>query len=146
MQSDKSNKGQFQKGHKPEYTGRKEIQWTLNENGCHICISHSKDHEGYAKQNVKGQTRLIHRYIYEQKYGEIPNGLCVCHKCDTPACINPDHLFLGTYKDNNQNRAVKGRSFIPNGENNPNHKLTKEHIIKIRRDNRKYKEIAEVGI
>jgi hypothetical protein len=51
-----------------------------------------------------------HRASYRISVGPIPPGILVCHKCDNPICVRPDHLFLGTARDNNVDRANKGRS------------------------------------
>lgn len=63
---------------------------------------------GRAKRNI-GTSRNAHKLSYEGFFDEAPKGICVCHKCDTPACVNPDHLFLGTLQDNNKDRDAKGR-------------------------------------
>ncbi|HEV8448623.1 MAG TPA: HNH endonuclease signature motif containing protein [Gemmatimonadaceae bacterium] len=51
-----------------------------------------------------------HRVAWLIRHGEIPNGLCVLHRCDVPACVNVDHLFLGTLADNNADMMAKGRN------------------------------------
>lgn len=50
-----------------------------------------------------------HRWAYAEAHGEIPKGMCVCHKCDVPACVNSDHLFVGTHRDNHVDAGLKGR-------------------------------------
>ena len=59
-----------------------------------------------------------HRFVFQMKYGEIHKGLFVCHTCDNPACLNPDHLFLGTQKDNMMDMVKKGRANPMKGEKN----------------------------
>lgn len=58
-----------------------------------------------------------HRYAWTLNYGSIPDGMLVCHSCDEPLCVNPEHLFLGTPKDNIQDMLKKKRGLI--GELNP---------------------------
>lgn len=64
---------------------------------------------GYGQTSYKGKTFNVHRLAWILKYGEIENGLFVCHKCDNPRCINLEHLFLGTAKDNIHDAISKGR-------------------------------------
>ncbi len=71
---------------------------------------------GYGYFRYKGSV-VAHRASWRIHNGEIPSGIFVCHKCDNPACVNPDHLYLGTAKDNVRDREVRGRTRGFVGEN-----------------------------
>ena len=64
---------------------------------------------GYGSFGVYGKATSAHRYSYEHFKGKIPEGMIVCHSCDVPACVNPDHLWVGTYLDNSRDCIRKGR-------------------------------------
>lgn len=72
-----------------------------------------------------------HRWIWEQNNGPIPTGMHVCHRCDNPRCVRPDHLFLGTPKDNFDDMVAKGRS-AHLGSRNGRARLTNEQAREIR--------------
>lgn len=84
------------------------------------------DKDGYGK-HLDGRA---HRFSYEQYWGRIPDGLLVCHKCDNPSCVNPDHLFLGDHKINHADRNSKGRA--ASGERVGAAKLTAKAVREIR--------------
>lgn len=64
---------------------------------------------GYGVVSIANRQQRVHRAMWRVKFGEIPDGMCVLHKCDNPPCCNPEHLFLGTIGDNNRDRDEKGR-------------------------------------
>ena len=102
--------------------------------GCHLWTA-SVNKAGYGKfgsQNGTANWVLAHRYAYERINGKIPKGFIVCHKCDTPACVNPEHLFLGTYADNNRDREAKNRGRQPSGEKHGRSKLNEKDVIQLR--------------
>ena len=84
------------------------VHYTVNENGCWLW-SRGSSPEGYGKVRYKGRLDCAHRASFEIAFGRIGEGLHICHKCDVPACINPDHLFAGTRQDNMRDMVKKGR-------------------------------------
>ncbi|KKM63632.1 hypothetical protein LCGC14_1509480 [marine sediment metagenome] len=78
------------------------------ESECWLWIKSLSD-SGYGQFSVDGESISAHRYSWELHNGPIPDGLCVLHKCDVKPCVNPDHLFTGTNKDNSQDALKKGR-------------------------------------
>lgn len=117
--------------------GKREIA----ANGCwewRGCLTQ----KGYGRFKMDGQCFLAHRASWLLQRGEIPAGMCVCHHCDNPACINPDHLFLGTNEDNVKDRVLKGRSARSDGEHNANAKLSWSDVYFIRSSDKTSTELA----
>jgi len=119
----------------------KTIAWNIDEQGCWNCTSHRLA-DGYPMKRFRGRNWRISRIVWTQRFGEIPPGVCVCHKCDNPLCIRPDHLWIGTRADNAADMVVKGRASRRPGELSPGHKLTQSDANKIRLDARSTREIA----
>jgi len=68
-----------------------------------------KSRDGYGVASYKSRNIRAHRFSWMIFKGDIPTGQCVLHRCDNPSCVNPDHLFVGTHKDNVHDKLAKGR-------------------------------------
>ncbi len=102
----------------------------VGSDGCWPWTS-SVNCNGYGKISVSRSTwTLAHRVSWELHHGAIPDGMFVCHHCDNPLCVNPDHLFLGSHEDNMRDMVEKGRSL--SGERHNMAKLTNEQVTDIR--------------
>ena len=100
--------------------------------GCWLWM-YNTNLKGYGQMRFRGTTMLSHRVSYLLNKGDIPVGMLVLHTCDTPSCINPDHLWLGTYQDNVDDMKIKGRERILYGENNGRFKFSNTLVEDIRR-------------
>lgn len=98
---------------------------------CWLWIG-SRNSDNYGMFRVLEGSRMAHRVAWVIENGPIPPDMCVLHKCDNAACVRVAHLFLGTDKDNAEDRAAKGRNDDKRGKLNPNAKLTEEQIKEIR--------------
>jgi hypothetical protein len=104
----------------------------VSESGCWIWTGMTNGF-GYGRIKIGNKLIRSHRYSYVRFNGEIPRGKIVCHACDVRFCVNPDHLWLGTYEDNNRDRETKGRGAQPKGVNHPRAKLTDDQVMAILR-------------
>lgn len=102
-----------------------------------------KNESGYGHFWLDQHNVKAHRVSWLLSNGDIPDKMCVCHKCDNPSCINPSHLFLGTNNDNVKDRNKKNRQYRAQGERHGRSKLTTAQVIEIRSDARPSKVIAE---
>ena len=81
---------------------------TVPSGDCILWVG-GKDKDGYGRVRAFGKNTGVHRLVWFMEHGEIPHGMVVCHKCDTPSCVNVEHLFIGTQKTNIRDASEKGR-------------------------------------
>lgn len=83
----------------------------------------SKTINRYPSFSIGGKNYKAHRVAYSMYVGQIPEGMCILHKCDNVKCVNPSHLFVGTQNDNMLDRKAKGREADTKGSKNGNAKI-----------------------
>lgn len=121
---------------------------------CWVWHGAGADHKGRGKVSVNGRPTLAHRAFWEVWIGPIPTGKMLCHHCDTPGCVRPDHIYIGTHADNMRDMKERRRYFAArdpircsaagrksglannwaSGERNPKAKLTADMVSAIRSD------------
>lgn len=98
---------------------------------------------GYGEFKLKGKVYSSSRITYFLEFGEISEDLDCLHSCDNPPCCNPFHLFLGSHKDNMDDKYSKGRGGHLIGEMHPNSKLIESQVLEIRKSSLPRKDLAE---
>lgn len=91
----------------------------------------TKDKWGYGKFTAAGKTWMAHRYAWTITHGEIPSNKFICHHCDVPACVNPEHLYVGDQRSNMDDLLRRERS--TRGERNASAVLQAEEVTELRR-------------
>lgn len=107
-------------------------RFAIQPNGCWDWTwNKDKDKDGYGLFHARPHQKA-HRFSYEMFKGEFDKSLYVCHTCDNPSCVNPDHLWLGTVKDNNNDTLTKNRHAKQKRNNYcmRGHEFTEENTLK----------------
>jgi hypothetical protein len=114
-----------------KWTFRFRGRFSINKEGCFIFGSNC-DQDGYAHLSYQNKSTPAHRLSWILINGNIPTGMCVCHSCDNPRCINPTHLFIGSAQENTADRNKKSRQAM--GQKQAFCKLTPENVMLMREE------------
>jgi hypothetical protein len=98
--------------------------------GCWVWVG-KLERSGYGRIFIDGKNVLAHRFVYGEFKEPVPDDMCLCHHCDNPPCTNPEHMFVGTRTDNNNDMVAKGRT--THGERAYHGKLTAIQAVEIRK-------------
>lgn len=120
----------------------KPIKFKLTKTGCHVCVSHAPNSDGYPTKSVNGRTVKIYRYLYQLAYGNLPKEVVLMHTCDNRLCINyAEHLIPGSHAENMADMARKGRA--TRGERIHSSKLNKRKVATIRNSKMSTRQLAD---
>lgn len=127
---------------------RFQIKYRVDSTGCWLWTA-AKYYNGYGVFHMENGNHTAHRAGWLLMRGPVPEGMDVCHHCDVPECVNPDHLFIGTRQDNMMDRVRKGRHPRKGnkGSKNGRAKLTEADIPVIRSSAKRQIDLAaEYGV
>ena len=130
-------KGFYERKYRPIFERFEQQYIPITECGCWVWLGRLNKENGYGTIftdcRAASQSReYAHRYSWSVYRGEIPEGMHVLHTCDTPMCVNPDHLFLGTHLDNVRDMIRKNRQACAANGNHRGAKLTAAQVVAIR--------------
>ena len=119
--------------------------YQLDSKGCWI-FGGNHDKNGYGIfMHGRGKQLRAHRVSFEFHHGGLNAEMLVCHSCDNPSCINPNHLFMGTPKDNTQDMIKKGRRANQKGSKHPSAKLNEDQICLIKNQRSSGKTLKDIA-